>query len=142
MATIKKQGGGIAHCPLSNAYFSDAVFPAREALDLGLDVGLGTDVAGGATPSLLQNCNTAVTASRYRETGVDAEANPPERGVPKTRIDFKEAFWMATTGGGKALDLNIGLFQENYAFDAILIDTKVANTNLVVWDELDTVEDI
>ena len=49
---------------------------------------------------------------------------------------------MATAGGGKALDLNIGLFKENYAFDAIVVDTKVADSNLVVWDGLDKVEDI
>lgn len=142
MAIIKQQRSGIAHCPLSNAYFANAVFPARKALDLGLDVGLGTDVAGGATPSLLQNCNAAVTASRYLEGGVNMEIPQLERGVPETLIDFKEAFWMATAGGGKALDLNIGLFKENYAFDAIVVDTKVADSNLVVWDELDQVEDI
>ena len=142
MATIKQQRSGIAHCPLSNAYFANAVFPARRALDLGLDVGLGTDVAGGATPSLLQNCHAAITASRYLEAGVDIEIAQTERGVPETRIDFKEAFWMATAGGGRALDLKIGLFKENYAFDAIVIDTQVADTNLVVWDEMDQVEDI
>lgn len=142
MALIKQQQGGIAHCPLSNAYFANAVFPARQALDLGLNVGLGTDVAGGATPSLLQNCHTAVTASRYLEDGVDSALPPQTRGVPAARINFKEAFWMATTGGGQALDLPIGLFQPGYAFDAILIDTTVADSNLVIWDELDQVEDI
>ena len=142
MATIKQQHSGIAHCPLSNAYFADAVFPARKALDLGLDVGLGTDVSGGATPSLLENCHTAVTVSRYLDGGVDAELPQPERGIQGSRIDFKEAFWMATAGGGKALDLNIGLFKEGYAFDAIIVDTKVAGSNLVVWAELDKAEDV
>lgn len=142
MATIKQQQSGIAHCPLSNAYFADAVFPARQALDLGLDVGLGTDVAGGATPSLLQNCQTAVTASRYLEGGVDKDKNQQDRGVPASRIDFKEAFWMATTGGGNALDLNIGLFKKGYAFDAIVVDATVANSNLMVWNELDGAEDV
>ncbi|WP_420643689.1 guanine deaminase [Candidatus Leptofilum sp.] len=142
MATIKQQRSGIAHCPLSNAYFADAVFPARRALDLGLDVGLGTDVAGGATPSLLQNCHAAVTASRYLEGGVDKSLPQLERGVSAGRIDFKEAFWMATTGGGKALDLNIGLLKKGYAFDALVLDTRVANSNLVVWNELDKGEDV
>ena len=49
---------------------------------------------------------------------------------------------MATTGGGKALNLKIGLIKEGYAFDAIVIDTKVPGTNLVVWDEFDDAEDI
>src|SRR5690606_14475974 len=43
MALIKDRGAGVAHCPLSNYYFSNAVFPARRALDAGLAVGLGTD---------------------------------------------------------------------------------------------------
>ncbi|WP_420632266.1 guanine deaminase [Candidatus Leptofilum sp.] len=137
MTTIKQQRSGIAHCPLSNAYFADAVFPARQALDLGLDVGLGTDVAGGATPSLLQNCHAAVTASRYLEGGVDKTLTQHERGVPESRINFKEAFWMATTGGGQALDLNIGLFKKGYAFDALVIDSTVTGSNLMVWEELD-----
>ena len=45
MAIIKERKSGVAHCPLSNAYFADAVFPARKALDLELDVGLGTDIS-------------------------------------------------------------------------------------------------
>ena len=142
MATIKQQHSGIAHCPLSNAYFADAVFPARKALDMGLHVGLGTDVAGGSSPSLLHNCQAAVTASRYLESGVNADLPQSQRGVLHARINFKEAFWMATTGGGQALNLNIGLFKENYAFDALVIDTQVADSNLVVWDELDGAEDI
>ena len=142
MMTIKQQDSGIAHCPISNAYFANAVFPARKALDLGLNIGLGTDVAGGTTPSLLQNCGAAITASRYLEDGVDIDKAPSNRGLSNARIDFKEAFWMATTGGGKALNLNIGLIKEGFAFDAIVIDTKIEGTNLVVWNEFDDVEDI
>ena len=32
MARIKDRGAGVAHCPLSNVYFSNAVFPLRAAL--------------------------------------------------------------------------------------------------------------
>ena len=142
MRTIKQQESGIAHCPISNAYFANGVFPARQALDLELNVGLGTDVAGGTTPSLLENCGAAITASRYLEGGVDTEISAAERGKPQARIDFKEAFWMATTGGGKALNLNIGLLKAGYAFDAIVIDTHIENTNLAVWADLDDVEDV
>lgn len=142
MATIKQQRSGIAHCPLSNLYFADAVFPARRALDFGLDVGLGTDIAGGATPSLLHNCATAISSSRALESGVNPELPSAERGLPGSRIDFKEAFWMATAGGGRALNLKIGLFRAGYAFDAIVIDTSVADSNLVMWGEYDGPEDV
>ena len=68
---IKKRGSGIAHCPLSNVYFGDAVFPARRALDADVRVGLGTDVAGGSEAGLLKQCQHAVTSSRHLEDGVD-----------------------------------------------------------------------
>lgn len=142
MAAIKHQQSGIAHCPLSNFYFANAVFPARKALDLELNVGLGTDVSAGASPSLLHNCSFAITASRALEGGVNPELSETERTTADSRINFKEAFWMATAGGGRALDLKIGLFQAGYAFDALIMDTKIQESNLLIWDELDAAEDV
>lgn len=142
MDTIKGRHSGIAHCPLSNFYFSNAVFPARRALDRGLDVGLGTDISGGPNPSLLHNCAMAVTSSRALEEGVDPEQSAEQRSRPGTRIDFREAFWMATTGGGRALDLKIGLFEPGYAMDAIVVDTSIKDSDLNVWDGIDEAEDI
>lgn len=142
MQTIKQRQTGIAHCPLSNFYFSNAVFPARKALDKGLDIGLGTDISGGASPSLLHNCNQAITASRTLEEGVNPELPAEQRGSPNSRIDFKEAFWMATTGGGRALNLKIGQITEGYAMDAIVVDTAVPESNVFVWDDRDSVEDV
>ena len=142
MDTIRQAQTGVAHCPLSNFYFSNAVFPARKALDRGLQVGLGTDISGGPDPSLLRNCSMAVTASRALEEGVDPAADSDSRGTPGSRIDFREAFWMATTAGGLALDLKIGLIKQGYAFDAIVIDANVENSNLMLWEGLDTHEDM
>ncbi len=142
MDTIGDRSSGIAHCPLSNFYLSDAVFPARLAIDRGLKVGLGTDIAGGPSPSILKNCEVAVTASRALEDGVDPGLPADRRGSPGTRIDYREAFWMATAGGGRALGLDIGLLKAGYAFDAIVVDTSATATNLVTWDGLDTPDDV
>ena len=65
-------GAGVAHCPLSNGYFANAVFPARRALDAGVKVGLGTDIAGGAAPGLLPQAAHAVTVSRMLEARPNA----------------------------------------------------------------------
>jgi guanine deaminase len=65
-----------------------------------------------------------------------------QRGTPGARIDFREAFWMATTGGGLALDLKTGQFAQDYAFDAMVIDANVDDTNLIIWDDLDAGDDI
>jgi guanine deaminase len=52
---IRASQAGIAHCPLSNAYFANAVFPLRAALAKRVNVGLGSDIAGGAHPSMLDS---------------------------------------------------------------------------------------
>ena len=130
VATILQHGAGVAHCPLSNVYFSDAVFPVRRMLQQGVHVGLGTDISGGASPSILENARHAVINSRMLESGVDSTQARAERQSPNSRIDAPTAFWLATTGGGIALDLPIGLFREGYQFDAIVIDPDTHNSNL------------
>ncbi len=122
-ALIMERRVGVAHCPLSNAYFADGVFPARRWLDRGLRVGLGTDVAGGASPSLLAQCQHAVTMSRLLESGVDVGRPTAERGVADSRIDIVTAFWMATVGGAAALGIPVGLLEVGRRFDAIVVDT-------------------
>jgi len=142
MTTIRQRQSGIAHCPLSNLYFSHAVFPARKALDAGLKVGLGTDISGGPSPSIFHNCQQAINVSRALEDGVDPCRAATARGTPDSRINFREAFWMATTGGAKVLGLKTGRFESGYVFDAMVVDTGAPDSNLVCWEEMDTPEDI
>ncbi len=121
MHTIAANRAGIAHCPLSNTYFGDAVFPARRALAAGVSVGLGTDIAGGPSQSLFANAAHAINASRQLEDGVDASIRADSRGVPESRIDAVTAFWMATMGGATVLDRPIGLLEVGRRFDAIAV---------------------
>jgi guanine deaminase len=134
VATILQAGAGIAHCPLSNVYFSDAVFPVRRMLEQGVHVGLGTDISGGASPSILENARHAVIASRTLESGVDPRLSRERRRSPQSRIDAATAFWLATAGGGIALDLRIGLFREGYQFDAVVLDGRTPDSNLRLED--------
>jgi guanine deaminase len=129
---IIARGAGVAHCPLSNVYFSDAVFPLRRMLDAGMHVGLGTDIAGGASASLLENARHAVINSRLLEAGVDARQGRAARRRPDSRVDALTAFWVATAGGGIALDLPVGRFAPGYQFDACVIDANAAHSNLQV----------
>jgi guanine deaminase len=130
IALIRARGSGIAHCPLSNVYFSDAVFPLRKILQQGVHVGLGTDIAGGASPSILDNARHAVIASRTLESGVNPAQDREQRRRPDSRIDAVTAFWLATAGGGIALDLPVGVFKEGFQFDAILVDARARDSNL------------
>jgi guanine deaminase len=140
VATILQAGAGIAHCPLSNVYFSDAVFPLRRMLDQGVHVGLGTDISGGASPSILENARHAVIASRSLESGVDPKLSRKLRRSPESRIDAPTAFWLATAGGGIALDLPVGVFREGYQFDAVVLDARTPDSNLHLEENADPEE--
>src|SRR5208283_707292 len=108
---IQVRKAAVAHCPASNAYFADAVFPLREALRRGLHVGLGTDVSGGPSASLFVVCRAAVLSARLLESGVDPRRPAGARGGwPGARVGYRVAFHLATAGGAQALDLPIGVF--------------------------------
>lgn len=142
MDTIAAHQSGIAHCPLSNNYFAGCVFPLRAALDKGLNVGLGTDISGGPSASMFDSCKHVISASRMLESGTNPDLAANQRGVPDTRSDFIEAFYLATAGGGQVLDQNIGKFEPGYHFDALLVETNASGSNLQVFAALDSDEDI
>lgn len=142
MALIRARGAGVAHCPLSNVFFSNAVFPLRRALEKGLRIGLGTDIAGGPSASLLDSCRSAVTSSRLLEDGVDPDLPAKTRGHNQCRIDFRHAFYLATAGGGDVLDLPIGRLQPGHQFDAILIDTEAPSAPIGIEEAEDGTDDV
>ncbi len=104
-------------------------------------MGLGTDIAGGASASLLENARHAVISSRMLESGVDPAQPRARRRLPDSRIDAMTAFWMATAGGGVALDLPVGLFAPGYQFDACVIDASQSHSNLHI-DRDDSAETV
>ena len=139
-ALLRARGAGIAHCPLSNAYFANAVLPVRRLLADGVAMGLGTDVSGGASPSLLHTAHEAVTMSRLLADGVDRALPAATRGVPGSAIDTTLAFWLATVGGASLLGAPVGLLAPGRRFDAVLVDTTSRRGSLRVWPDLDTDE--
>ncbi|TPM44357.1 guanine deaminase [Mesorhizobium sp. B2-2-3] len=142
MDLIKGKGAGVAHCPLSNFYFANAVFPLRDALDRHMHVGLGTDISGGYSPSLFDGCRHALSASRTLQSGVHAGLDAAQRGAPGAPITHQEAFWLATAGGAEALDLPTGSFRVGHEFDALLIDTTAKASNIHVSMADDTLDDV
>lgn len=142
MSLVHRRGAGIAHCPLSNAYFADSVFPLRAAIEKGLRVGLGTDISGGASPSQFETCRQVVSSSRMLESGVNARLPVDHRGVADSRSSFVEAFYLATAGGAQVLDANVGRFEVGCQFDALLIDPDVPHSNLTYWPQIDTWDDL
>ena len=121
LAHLGKSGTAVAHCPLSNSYFSAQPFPLREALDGGVKVGLGTDIAGGYSIDIMNAMRQSVAISRMRE-GSRVMGSSPAKGATETplSVSWKESLFLATHGGAVALALPIGIgtFSTGTPFDA------------------------
>ncbi|UOQ48659.1 guanine deaminase [Gracilibacillus caseinilyticus] len=138
VALFAETGTAIGHCPLSNAYFANSVIPISHLHAKGVDVGLGTDISAGATPSIYDNAKQAVVSSRMLEDGVDTSLPPAKRGVADSRITINEAFYFATAGGGESLSLPIGRIDAGYAWDVQIVNTA----KLPIFDESEPLYDI
>lgn len=135
MDLLAARQAAVAHCPVSNAYFAGAVFPLRAALEKGVRVGLGTDISGGPISSILDAMRAAVMVSRMLGSGVDPALPPRERSaMANARVDFREAFHLATAGGGDALNLPVGRFAPGCHFDALAIDPTAEDGTIRLWD--------
>lgn len=120
---MASRDAALAHCPLSNAYFSAKQLPLREALECGIRVGLGSDCAGGYALDMQVVMRHAVATSRIREGSriIDRGASPvaSQKDDRPVSIDWKEALFLATRGGALALGLeHCGIFRPGAAFDA------------------------
>ena len=112
---MRKNGVFVAHCPASNMNLTSGIAPIRKYLELGLHIGLGTDVAGGHSASIFRAITDTIQASKLYFRMVDESLKP---------LVFSEAFYLATKGGG-AFFGNVGSFEEGYEFDAVVLDDSV-----------------
>ena len=112
---MRKNGVFVAHCPASNMNLTSGIAPIRKYLDLGLNVGLGSDVAGGHSESIFRAITDTIQVSKMYFRMVDEHYKP---------LVFSEAFYLATKGGGKFFG-NVGSFEEGYEFDAVVMNDEV-----------------
>lgn len=115
---IKKRGVFIAHCPQSNTNLSSGVAPVRTFLEMGLRVGLGSDIAGGFSPSIFRAMSDAVQVSKLRWRLLDDSLKP---------LTMPEAFYLGTKGGG-AFFGKVGSFEKDYEFDAVVLNDSSLRT--------------
>ena len=122
LALIKERGVFIAHCPQSNANVASGIAPVRRLLNLGIALGLGTDVAGGIHSSIFRAMGDAIQASKLRKVlGPAAEGSASGGAEEDYRpLGLEEAFWMGSAGGGALF--NAGSFEEGREFDALVLD--------------------
>ena len=112
---MRKNGVFVAHCPASNMNLTSGIAPIRKYFDKGLNIGLGTDVAGGHSDSVFRAITDAIQVSKMYFRMVDEKYKP---------LVFSEAFYLATKGGG-AFFGKVGSFERGYEFDAVVLDDSV-----------------
>ncbi|XP_061189720.1 guanine deaminase-like [Saccostrea echinata] len=130
---IKEKGASISHCPNSNLSIRSGIFNARQCLSEGIKVGLGTDVSGGYSPSILDAMRTAIHTSNM--WAIKDPTHKP--------INHREAFMMATYGGSQALAIDhlCGNFEVGKEFDALLIKLDCPGSQIDIFEE-DSLEDL
>lgn len=163
MDTLKARQTGVAHCPNSNFSLHSGVMDARALLNKGIKVGLGTDVAGGYSVSMLNAIRQTIIASATKafnkadvqtaghekastEENDQDENSEEEDEITKRNggaINYREAFYMATQGGAEVLDIDnkVGNFLVGKEFDALVINPFVPDSPFDVYDT-DDISDI
>ncbi|OJJ50610.1 hypothetical protein ASPZODRAFT_162566 [Penicilliopsis zonata CBS 506.65] len=115
---IHSRQAKVSHCPASNSALGSGICPVRVLLDDGITVGLGTDVSGGYSPSILEAVRQACLVSRLL-----GHTLPAEKQTGREKLSVEEALYLATRGGAAVVDMagEIGGFEEGMFFDAQLI---------------------
>jgi guanine deaminase len=116
---IKARGSKISHCPASNTALTSGCCPVRELLSAGLTIGLGTDVSGGFSPSILEEVRQAIWVSRFVAMQSPSASSPNN----EAKLSTAEALYLATRGGAAVVGLEdkVGGFEVGMEFDAQMI---------------------
>jgi guanine deaminase len=107
-----ESGTAIAHCPTSNLFLGSGLFRIAALKDprRPVQVGLGTDIGGGTSFSLLTTMGAAYEIAQLTGRALSAV----------------EAFYLATLGGARALALEdrIGTIAPGREADLVVLDPK------------------
>jgi len=107
-ARLAQTGSAISFCPTSNLFLGSGLFDLPMAEKHKLNVGLGTDVGGGTSFSLLQTLNEAYKVMQLQGA----------------RLSPFKSLYLATLGGARALRLEdkIGNLQPGSDADFLVLD--------------------
>lgn len=103
----------ISHCPASNSAITSGTAKVRWLLQKGVEIGLGTDMSGGYSPSILEAVRQAALVSRHVAMSGDDEA----------KLSIEEVLFLGTKGGAQVVGLadKVGSFEVGKEWDAQLI---------------------
>ena len=116
---IKQNNVVVAHCPHSNANLTSGIAPIKNMLSMGINVGLGSDIAAGSSLSIFRAMSDAVQVSKLRESLT---------GQKNQTLTLTEVFYLGTKGGGKFFG-DVGSFEKGYEFDAVVLNDKSFGDN-------------
>jgi guanine deaminase len=104
----------IAHCPTSNLFLGSGLIKLDELVNAGIAIGLGSDVAAGPELNMWQVMRSALAVQKAR--------NMTEPDLPRMRPT--EAFYLATSGGARALgkSATIGSLDAGKEADLLVVD--------------------
>ena len=126
---MRARGATVAHCPMSNSQIRSGMLNVRRLLNEKVHVSLGTDVSGGASPSMLASIRETLKVSNmvsvYEGDGTEF---PP--------LTFSEAYWLATCGGARALGVEnlTGNLSPGSLFDALVIDPDTKGSPIDLYE--------
>jgi len=114
IAAIAAAQSTVAHCPTSNLFLGSGLMKLDQLLKAGISVGLGSDVAGGPELNMWQVMRAAIEVQKAR-TSYEPNLRP---------LRPREAFYLATRGGARALGKNkiIGTLDTGKEADLIVVD--------------------
>jgi guanine deaminase len=103
-----QSGAAAAFCPTSNLFLGSGLFDIEATDRAGIPIGLATDVGGGTSFSMLRTMADAYKVAQMAGQSLGA----------------KRAFYLATLGGARALDLDdkIGNFLPGKEADFVVLD--------------------
>ena len=107
-----ESGAKIAHCPTSNFFIGSGLFDIAKTKDAArpVTVGLGTDVGGGTSFSMLATMSEAYKMAQLRGISLTAA----------------QSWYLATLGSAEALGLaeRVGSLRAGNAADIIVLDPR------------------
>lgn len=109
---MAKKGVYAAHCPYSNHNLSSGIMPVKKHMEMGVNVGLASDIAGGNKLDIPSVIYGAIQASKINWLNTGKRLDP---------LTFSEAFYLGTKGGGSFFG-KVGSFEGQYDFDALVIN--------------------
>ena len=123
--SMADSGAAMSFCPTSNLFLGSGLFDLDQARENNIRVGVGTDVGGGTSFSILQTLNEA-----YKVCQMSGQI-----------LTSMKAFYLATLGGAKSLYLDhvLGNFEIGKEADFVVLDlnaTALMKRRMAISDSI------